>query len=132
MKTNTATSFKTIIINNPWEQNPEASEDQRQDIQIMNQFSGQIGSRTKMGLTQMSLRSTGGGFKNPRNSGVTVDTLQMNKDKKVIVAAKLNKNNGNVPEGQERLTMPINQFKAKTKKIEENMNEETHENSGDN
>ncbi len=29
IKTNTITSFKTIIINNPWEQNQEASEDQR-------------------------------------------------------------------------------------------------------
>ena len=25
----------------------------------------------------MSLRSTGGGFKNQRNSGATIDTLQM-------------------------------------------------------
>ena len=78
----------------------------------------------------MSLRSTGGGFKNPRNSGATVDTLQMNKDKTKTIATvrQQNQNNGNIASSQERLTMPT-QLKNKTKKIEEKMNEETIENS---
>lgn len=76
----TMTSFKTIVITNPWEQGKDMQEGNRQDElpTSAHHFGGSFGGHrnSKMGVTALALRSPGGGFKNQRSSQVTIDATQ--------------------------------------------------------